>query len=297
MNKEFFHIRDKIIPGKEIASKYLEEVSQQVAIMQAKHNISPKLSVVIVGADPASHIYVANKIKTCAKVGITSQLYKLPALTSEKELLALVNELNKEKENHGILVQLPLPDHIDNNKIISAINQYKDVDGFHPQNIASLYLNNTTKSFVPCTPLGCYRLLQKIGFELHGSNVAIVGRSNIVGKPLAMLLLLKGNASISMVHSNSKSPHKITKQADLIVSAAGVPNLINSDWVKPGAVVIDVGMNRMEPSGKLQGDADFDALLPIVKAITPVPGGVGPMTIAMLMENCVKAAKVSLKIV
>lgn len=291
MTMEFSNTHNKIINGKEIAANYLTETSNQVAELQQEHDITPKLSVVIVGEDPASHIYVNNKIKTCAKVGISSQLYRLPEMTSEKKLLALVDELNKEKDNHGILVQLPLPDHIDNNKVIEAINPEKDVDGFHPQNIASLYLNQTSRSFVPCTPLGCYRLLQKIGFELHGSNVVIVGRSNIVGKPLAMLLLLKGNSSVSMVHSNSKSPQAIAKQADLIISAAGVPNLITPEWVKEGAVVVDVGMNRMEPSGKLQGDANFDVLLPIVKAITPVPGGVGPMTIAMLMENCLKAAK------
>lgn len=294
MIKEFVKIRDKVIQGKDIASIYLADINKQVAELKEKHNITPKLSVIIVGEDPSSHIYVRNKITACAKVGISSKLYKLPELISEKELLALVNDLNEERDNHGILVQLPLPNHIDNNRVIRTISPSKDVDGFHPQNISSLYLNNTARSFVPCTPLGCYRLLQEIGFELHGANVAIVGRSDIVGKPLAMLLLLKGNASVSMVHSKSKNPQQITKQADLIVSAAGVPLLITPDWVKPGAVVIDVGINQMEPGGKFQGDADFDALLPKVKAITPVPGGVGPMTIAMLMENCVKATKLGL---
>ncbi len=287
------NIINKIINGKEIAAVYLEETRKQV-IQLKSNSIEPKLTVIIVGEDPASQIYVRNKIRTCENIGIASELCELPASTSEKDLVALVEKLNIDPNTHGILVQLPLPDHIDNKNIINAINPLKDVDGFHPHNIASLYLNNTSNSFIPCTPLGCYRMLQQIDFELQGTNVAIVGRSNLVGKPLAMLLLLKGNASVSMVHSNSKNPQKITKEADLIISAAGVANLITPDWVKPGAVVIDVGMNRIEASGELQGDADFESLLPIVKGITPVPGGVGPMTIAMLMENCVKAAKLSL---
>lgn len=288
-------MQDKIIDGKAIAAEYLAGTAKSLLDFKQKHNITPKLTAVLVGDDPASHIYVRNKIQTCNKLGFDSHLEKLSDTCTEKQLLGLVDALNDDPKNHGILVQLPLPDHIDSKKVINAINPYKDVDGFHPQNIASLYLNDTSNSFIPCTPLGCYKILQKIGFEMHGSHIVIVGRSNIVGKPLAMLLLLKGNASVSMVHSNSKSPQKIAKQADLIISAAGVPNLITPEWIKEGAVLIDVGMNRMEPSGTLQGDADLPALMPIVKAITPVPGGVGPMTVAMLMSNCLKAARISIE--
>ena len=283
-------MNDKIIDGKAISAGILEEVKTQATEFSAIHGFAPALAVVLVGEDAASHIYVNNKIKTCKKIGITSYLKKLPADTSEQELLETIDILNNDESIHGILVQLPLPAHIDNRKIIKAIDPSKDVDGFHPQNITSLYLNSP-KGFVPCTPLGCYIMLQKIGIKLQGLHAAIVGRSNIVGKPLSMLLLLRGNCSVSMLHSHSNNPQKITKQADILISAVGSPGLITSEWVKDGAVVIDVGLSRAKNGeGKLQGDADFDDLLPKVSRITPVPGGVGPMTIAGLMMNCMKAA-------
>ena len=285
----------KLINGKEIAQEYLADIKTRVDIFKQQHSITPKLSVVLVGKDPASEIYVRNKINKCRELDLESQLYQLSDNTTEAEILSLIENLNTDPDNHGILVQLPLPDHINRDKIINSINPYKDVDGFHPQNISALYLNQTTDSFIPCTPLGCCKILQNIGFEIQGAHVVIVGRSNIVGKPLAMLLLQKGNASISMLHSKSKDPQSISKKADLIISAVGVPNLISPEWVKEGAVVIDVGMNRIKPKGKLQGDADLPALLPIVKAITPVPGGVGPMTIAMLMANTLKAAEINIR--
>lgn len=279
----------KIIDGRAFACDRLNYIKEYIEKLASIYDdFAPSLAVIILGDDPASHIYVKNKVRICKEVGIKSYLNALPGDTSEQDLLQLISELSNNKKINGMLVQLPLPKHIHSGKIIDAINPNKDVDGFHPQNIASLYLNRKD-AFVPCTPLGCLSLLQKMGVPLQGAHAAIVGRSNIVGKPLAMTLLLKANCSVSMLHSHSKNPQQLTRQADIVISAAGVPSLITPAWVKEGAIVIDVGMNR-SADGKLQGDADFDALLDKVSHITPVPGGIGPMTIAGLMENCYQAA-------
>ena len=280
---------DKIIDGKAIAKACLQDVQQEVEKL-VEQGLQPHLSIVLVGDDPASHIYVRNKINVCKKIGIGYNLLKLASDISEEKLLAEIDKLNKDKNTHGILVQLPLPAQIDSRKLIAAINAAKDVDGFHPDNIAALYLNSPEDYFIPCTPLGCYRILQHIGFETKGANAVIVGRSNIVGKPLAAMLMSQGDASVSIIHSKTIEPQKLAREADLLVCAAGMANLVTEDWVKDGAVVLDVGINRSD-SGGIVGDADFDSLLPRVQSITPVPGGIGPMTIAMLMANCVKAAK------
>ena len=253
--------------------------------------VVPGLAVVIVGDDPASRVYVNNKKKACAEIGIYSEEYALPAHTSQAELLALIDTLNKKEDISGILVQLPVPPQIDEETIINAIDPKKDVDAFHPVNVGKIMVGNY--DFVPCTPAGVMELIKESGIEIAGKECVIVGRSNIVGKPQAMLLLHQ-NGTVTICHSKTKDLAEKTRRADILVAAVGRPNFITGDMVKPGAVVIDVGINRM-PDKKLVGDVDFDACEQVAGAITPVPGGVGPMTIAMLMRNTIKAALIRKK--
>ena len=248
--------------------------------------INPGLAVIIVGDDPASRVYVNNKKKACEQIGVYSEEYALPAQTTEKELLDLIAKLNNDKKINGILVQLPVPKHINEETIINAIDPKKDVDAFHPVNVGKIMVGNF--DFVPCTPAGVMELINESGIDVEGKECVVVGRSNIVGKPQAMLLLHK-NATVTICHSRTKNLAEKTRQADILVAAVGIPEFIKGDMIKPGAVVIDVGINRVADK-KLVGDVDFEACEKIASAITPVPGGVGPMTIAMLMKNTVKAA-------
>lgn len=245
------------------------------------------LAVVLVGEDPASKVYVANKEKACQQLGIYSEKYNLPENTSEEELLALIDKLNLDDKIDGILVQLPLPKHLDDKVIINNIRPDKDVDAFHPINVGKIMIGDF--DFVPCTPAGIMELIKESGVQVEGKNCVVIGRSNIVGKPMSMLLLHK-NGTVTICHSRTKNLAEITKNADILVAAVGIPKFVTADMVKPGAVVIDVGMDRDE-NGKLCGDVDFQSVEPAAGAITPVPGGVGPMTIAMLMRNTVTAAK------
>ena len=248
-------------------------------------NINPGLAVIIVGDDPASRVYVNNKKKACGEIGIYSEEYALPEETSEEELLALIKELNEKKEINGILVQLPVPKQINEETIINAIDPKKDVDAFHPVNVGKIMVGNF--DFVPCTPAGVMELIDESGIDVAGKECVVVGRSNIVGKPQAMLLLHK-NGTVTICHSKTKNLKEKTKQADILIAAVGKPNFITGDMIKEGAVVIDVGINRIAEK-KLVGDVDFESAEKVAGAITPVPGGVGPMTIAMLMKNTVKA--------
>ena len=243
------------------------------------------LAVIQVVADPASSVYVRNKKKACEYVGVRSLAYELPEETTEEELLKLIRELNDRTDVNGILVQLPLPKHIDEEKVLDAISPLKDVDGFHPQNVGALCIGKP--GFVSCTPEGVIQLLKRSGIEIAGKECVVIGRSNIVGKPMA-LLLLRENGTVTVAHSKTRDLKKITKRADILVAAVGRPKMITSEYVKEGAVVIDVGIHRNEQN-KLCGDVDFDSVEPICSAITPVPGGVGPMTIAMLMNNCLES--------
>lgn len=249
--------------------------------------VSVGLAVVIVGDDPASRIYVNSKKKACEEIGIYSEEHALPKATSEQELLALVDKLNHDDKIDGILVQLPLPSHIDEKKIINAIDPKKDVDAFHPVNVGKIMIGDF--DFLPCTPAGVMELIAESGIEISGKNCVVIGRSNIVGKPQAMLLLHK-NGTVTICHSKTKNLKEIVKNADIVVAAVGVPQMVTGDMIKEGAVVIDVGMNRLE-NRKLVGDVNFEECEKKAAAITPVPGGVGPMTIAMLMKNTVKAAE------
>jgi methylenetetrahydrofolate dehydrogenase (NADP+)/methenyltetrahydrofolate cyclohydrolase len=241
---------------------------------------------VLVGEDPASKVYVGNKKKACERLGITSLEYRLPEETTEEELLALIAELNGRKDVHGLLVQLPLPDHIDSKKVHLAIDPSKDVDGFHPLNVGNLFVDESLLQ--PCTPSGVMELLHRTGVELKGKHAVVVGRSNIVGKPVA-IMLLKEHATVTICHSRTTNLPDVCRSADVLVAAVGRPEMIKGDWIKPGAVVIDVGINRVD--GKLVGDVDFAGASERAAAITPVPGGVGPMTIAMLMKNTINAAR------
>ncbi len=270
-----------IIDGKAISAKVRGEVKDEVARRVAAGKRAPGLATVLVGEDPASHTYVKNKRKAAAETGIVSLHHELPASTSDKELLALVASLNADPTVDGILVQLPLPKHIDATLVLRAIDPDKDVDGFHPDNVARLALG--IPGFVPCTPLGCMRLLDEHGVELRGARAVVIGRSNIVGKPMLQLLLQR-DATVTVAHSKTKDLAAVTRDADVIVAAVGRRNVVGREHVKPGAVVIDVGMNRND-AGKLCGDVDFPAVSEVAGFITPVPGGVGPMTIAMLMQN------------
>ena len=275
----------QIINGKEISAQIKEELKDKVKAMK-EDGISVCLAVIQVGDDPASSVYVGNKKKACAYIGITSLSYELPEETTQEELLALIGELNKRKDVNGILVQLPVPAHIDKDAVIRAIAPEKDVDGFHPQSVGALCIGQ--EGFVSCTPAGIIQLLKRSGIEIAGKECVIIGRSNIVGKPMA-LLLLRENGTVTVTHSGTKDLKEVTRRADIIVAAVGKPKMITREYVKEGAVVIDVGIHRNE-NNKLCGDVDYDDVAPVCSAITPVPGGVGPMTIAMLMNNCVESA-------
>jgi len=279
----------KIIDGKQISSDVKAEAAQRVAELKEK-GISVGLAVVLVGNDPASQVYVNNKKKACAACGVESFEYVLPEETTREELLALVDKLNHDDKVDGILVQLPLPRHLDEKEVINAISPLKDVDAFHPVNVGKIMIGDYT--FAPCTPAGIIELIERSGISLEGKNCVVIGRSNIVGKPMSMLLLHK-NATVTICHSRSKNLAEITRGADVLVAAVGRANFVTADMVSEGAVVIDVGINRLD-NGKLCGDVDFEAVAPKCSYITPVPGGVGPMTIAVLMQNTVKAAEAKL---
>jgi methylenetetrahydrofolate dehydrogenase (NADP+)/methenyltetrahydrofolate cyclohydrolase len=285
------------IDGAAVAAKVLEETKQRVDALRQR-GIQPGLAVVLVGNDPASRAYVRSKDRKAAELGLHSVKEELPADTTQEELLALVEKLNADPAVHGILVQSPPPPQIDEAAIVRAIDPRKDVDGFHPVNVAKLALEDPT-GFVPCTPLGCIRLLQESGIETAGKNAVVVGRSMIVGKPMALLLMKRGpggDATVTVAHSRTKNLAAITRAADIVVAAIGRPHFLGSDHIREGTVVIDVGINRIDdpsnPKGyRLVGDVDYDAVAERCAAITPVPGGVGPMTIAMLMSICVTAAE------
>lgn len=274
----------KIIDGKKISVQIKEELKEKVAKLKQKGK-EITLAVIQVGNDEASTVYVGNKKKACEYIGIHSLSYELSEETTQDKLLELIEELNQKEEVHGILVQLPLPKHIDENAVIHAISPKKDVDGFHPQNVGALSIGES--GFVSCTPAGIIQLLKRSGIEIAGKHCVVIGRSNIVGKPMAMLLL-RENGTVTICHSKTKDLAKLTKQADILVAAIGKPKFITKEYIKENAVVIDVGIHRME-NKKLCGDVDYDDVIDKVSAITPVPGGVGPMTIAMLMYNCVES--------
>ncbi|MFA5285241.1 MAG: bifunctional methylenetetrahydrofolate dehydrogenase/methenyltetrahydrofolate cyclohydrolase FolD [Smithellaceae bacterium] len=278
-----------IIDGSKIAQDIRSEVREETSVLKEKTGIVPGLAVVLVGEDPASQIYVGRKANACAEVGFLSREYRLPADTSEAKLLGLINDLNHDRLIHGILVQLPLPKHIATDKIIAAIDPHKDVDGFHPVNVGGLVTGSPL--FVPCTPRGIMELIDRTGIVLAGKDAVVVGRSNIVGKPMALLLLAQ-NATVTMCHSKTKDLPKVTARADVLIAAVGRARMITADMVKEGAVVIDVGVNRLD-NGKLVGDVAFDEVAARASCITPVPGGVGPMTIAMLMKNTLEAARMT----
>lgn len=269
------------IDGKQISAQIKDELKERVE----KENLEVTLAVIQVGNDPASTVYVGNKKKACEYIGIRSLAYELPEETPEEDLLQLIKELNDRDDVNGILVQLPLPAHMDEDKVIQTISPKKDVDGFHPQSVGALSIGQP--GFVSCTPAGVIQLLKRTGIEINGKECVIVGRSNIVGKPMA-LLMLRENATVTVCHSHTKDLKEVTKRADILIVAIGKPKFITKEYVKDGAVVIDVGIHR-GADGKLCGDVDYDDVAPITYAITPVPGGVGPMTIAMLMNNCVEA--------
>ncbi|GAK60864.1 methenyltetrahydrofolate cyclohydrolase [Candidatus Vecturithrix granuli] len=290
-----------IIDGKKIAETIQQELAEEIKQLQAEHHLTPGLAVVLVGENPASKVYVRNKNKACHDIGIYSEQHNLPQEASEQELLALIQQLNHDDKIHGILVQLPLPDHIDEHKVINTILPEKDVDGFHPVNIGKLMIGE--KGFRPCTPFGVQKMLSYSGVPIDGAHVVVVGRSNIVGKPIANMLLQKqpdANATVTVCHSRTKDLAAITRQADILIAAIGQPEMITAEMVSENAVVIDVGVNRIEdPASKtgyrLVGDVKFDEVSQKCKAISPVPGGVGPMTITMLLYNTVESAKQSLE--
>lgn len=277
----------QIIDGKAISTAIKEELKTEVEKLKTE-NVHICLAVIQVGNDPASSVYVGNKKKACAYIGIDSLAYELTEETTQEELLGLIGELNEKKEVNGILVQLPLPKHIDEDEVIRAIDPKKDVDGFHPQSVGALCIGQP--GFVSCTPAGIIQLLKRSGIEIAGKECVVIGRSNIVGKPMA-LLLLRENGTVTVAHSRTRDLKKVTKRADILIVAVGRPRMITREYVKEGAVVIDVGIHRNE-NNKLCGDVDYDDVASVCSAITPVPGGVGPMTIAMLMHNCVEAGRV-----
>lgn len=274
----------ELIDGKRISSEIKDELKQKVAELKAQ-GVTGALAVIQVGNDPASSVYVRNKKRACEYIGIESLSYELPEETTEDELIALIEKLNADDKVNGILVQLPVPAHINEDKIIGAISPAKDVDGFHPMNVGALTIGR--EGFVSCTPAGIIQLLKRSGIEIAGKNCVVVGRSNIVGKPMA-LLMLRENATVTITHSKTKDLHEVCKTADILIVAIGKKEFIDASYVKEGATVIDVGIHRDE-NNKLSGDVKFDEVEPHCHAITPVPGGVGPMTIAMLMSNCVEA--------
>ena len=275
----------KLLLGKEVSARIKGELRTEVEELK-KQGINPGLAVIIVGEDPASQVYVRNKERACEECGIYSEKYALPEETTQEELLKLINELNRKESISGILVQLPVPKHIDEKAVINAIDPKKDVDAFHPVNVGKIMVGNY--DFVPCTPAGVMELIKESGIDVAGKECVIVGRSNIVGKPQAMLLLHQ-NGTVTICHSKTQNLAEKTKNADILVVAVGIPEFIKGDMIKEGAVVIDVGINRIAPK-KLVGDVEFETAEKVAGAITPVPGGVGPMTIAMLMKNTVKAA-------
>ncbi|TKB57542.1 bifunctional 5,10-methylenetetrahydrofolate dehydrogenase/5,10-methenyltetrahydrofolate cyclohydrolase [Ferrimonas aestuarii] len=275
----------KVIDGKAIADAMMNELAVRIESLKSDHR-APALAVVLVGSDAASEIYVRNKIRRCEQLGVRSIEHRLPETTQQSDLLGIITSLNNDEQIDGILVQMPLPTHIDEKRVLNAIRPDKDVDGFHPVNVGRLSLGEAD-AIAPCTPQGCVTLAKSVlGPDLSGKRVAIVGRSNIVGKPAAALFLAE-NCTVQMLHSKTESPQQLAAQADILVVAAGRAHLVDESWVKPGAVVIDVGINRVQqPTGsKLLGDVDFDSVTQVAAAVTPVPGGVGPMTIAYLLHN------------
>jgi methylenetetrahydrofolate dehydrogenase (NADP+)/methenyltetrahydrofolate cyclohydrolase len=288
----------QLIKGAEVAAQIREELKKEIAELKAKHNVVPGLVTVLVGADPASQVYVGAKEKTSKELGIYSERYDLPEKTNQKELLQLIDKLNKDPKINGILVQLPLPKHLNEEEVLYAIDPKKDVDGFHPVNVGKLMIGEP--DYMPCTPAGIQQLLIRSGTQIEGAEVVVVGRSNIVGKPIANILLQKApgaNATVTICHTRTRDMAFHTKRADILIVAAGRPKYITADMVKEGVVVIDVGVNEIGKTAEgkriLAGDVDFETVKEKAKAITPVPGGVGPMTITMLMMNTVRAAKVA----
>ncbi|WP_046214946.1 bifunctional methylenetetrahydrofolate dehydrogenase/methenyltetrahydrofolate cyclohydrolase FolD [Paenibacillus wulumuqiensis] len=275
-----------IISGKQISEEIRQDIKQEVDKMKAQ-GFQPGLAVVLVGDDPASHVYVRNKEKACHDLGYYSEVHRLSADTSQEELLAMVHKLNNQDNIHGILVQLPLPKQIAEKAIIDAISPEKDVDGFHPINVGNLVIGDD--SLLPCTPAGVIEMIKRTGIEMSGKHAVVIGRSNIVGKPVS-LLLQRENATVTMCHSRTTNMKELARQADILVVAIGRANFVDASYIKPGAVVIDVGMNRLD-NGKLAGDVDFESVKAVSGPITPVPGGVGPMTITMLMQNTLVAAR------
>lgn len=281
----------KLIDGKAIAASIRNQLVAEVAAFRESTNIVPKLAAVLVGDDPASQVYVRNKEQACAKIGMASELFRLPATTTQAELLDLVAKLNSDTSIHGILVQLPLPRHINETTVLDAVNPLKDVDCFHPENVGLMVQGRPR--FRPCTPHGVQVLLQESGTVVDGAHVVVLGRSEIVGKPVAMMLVQKGetaNATVTICHSRTRNLAEIVRSADILIAAIGKPEFVTAEMVKPGAVVIDVGINRVDDT--LVGDVAFDAVSQVASAITPVPGGVGPMTIAMLLKNTLTAARI-----
>lgn len=278
----------KIIDGKQISLDIKNELKEKVAKYK-EQGIEITLAVVKVGNDPASAVYVRNKEKACEYVGINSKTLALPEETTEEELLNVVKELNEDKNVNGILVQLPLPKHIDEGKVLLTIDSTKDVDGFHPVNVGKMVIGEDT--FLPCTPAGIIEMIKRTDIDIEGKECVVIGRSNIVGKPMAMLML-KENATVTIAHSRTKDLKEVTKRADIIVAAIGKAKFVTADYVKEGAVIIDVGMDRDE-NGKLCGDVDFESVSKVASAITPVPGGVGPMTVTMLLVNCLRSVELN----
>lgn len=292
----------RILDGKALSQTIQGEIATAVEQLKRERNIVPGLAVILVGDDPASQVYVRNKGKACEKVGFHSKTFALPSETSQKYIMDLIKELNKDNTIHGILVQLPLPHHIDENAIINAINPEKDVDGFHPVNVGRMVIGKED-CFFPCTPFGIQTLMMRYGIETQGRHVVVVGRSNIVGKPTAIILMQKAlgaDATVTVCHSRTKNLPEIVRLGDIVIAAMGKANFVTADMVNPGAVVIDVGINRVKDFSTktgyaLVGDVDFENVKEVASAITPVPGGIGPMTIAMLLFNTLKAARNSLK--
>ena len=289
----------KVIDGTQVAARVRDEVAAAVAAMKEKHNYTPGLATVLVGEDPASSTYVRSKQRMCEKLGIRSIGHKLPADASQEEVVALVARLNADPDVNGILVQLPMPKHINEEAVLNSIDLEKDVDGFHPVNIGRLAMKGRDPLFIPCTPAGCMELLADAGVQTKGAEAVIVGRSNIVGLPMAMLLQ-KADATVTICHSRTKDLTEHLKRADIVVAAIGWAEMIKGDMLKPGCAVIDVGINRVDDASnergyKLVGDVEYDSAAEVAGAITPVPGGVGPMTIAMLMKNTLRAAEIALE--
>jgi len=297
VSKEKAKMSANILSGKDIAKQIRAELKEEIAELKAKHDVVPGLATVLVGENPASVSYVTSKNRTSKNLGMHSEQINLDAETPEEDLLKLIDRLNNDPKIDGILVQLPLPKHVDESKVLMAIDPMKDVDGFHPVNVGKMVVGEA--DFLPCTPAGIQQILIRSNVETSGAEVCVVGRSNIVGKPIANILLQKAegaNATVTLVHTRTKDVPAHCKRADILIVAAGVPKYVKGDWIKPGAVVIDVGVNRIGTTdsgkAKLAGDVDYEEALEVASAITPVPGGVGPMTITMLMVNTVKAAKI-----